>query len=1049
MEKQKTFHERQVGNKYRLVPVVLSLFLFLLIPLKGYSDESPMPEVVQQNSKVKGTVKDAHGEPVIGANVTVVGTSSGSITDMDGNFSVDAAPGAKIKVSFIGYKDQIVTVRKGISLNIVLEEDALSLGEVEVVAYGVQKKVSITGAISSMKGDDLLKTPAGSISNILSGQVTGISSVQYSGEPGADAADIYVRGIATWQDASPLIQVDGVERDMSQIDPNEIESVTILKDASATAVFGVRGANGVILITTKRGAQGKAKVSFSTSLGVNLRTKELEFANSYQYASYYNMMKVGDGGNPVFTDDQLTTFRDQTNPLLYPDINWIDYCMNKAAFQSQHNVNISGGTDNMRYFVSAGMFTQGGMFKQFNAGEDFDFDYKRYNYRANLDFDVTKTTLLSVNIGGRIEVKRTPESGEDQNQLFRKLYWAVPFAGAGIVDGNRVVSNSTYLPFTGADGLNSYYGKGFRTLTTNVLNLDLILDQKLDFITKGLSVKLKGSYNSEYATTKKATSSIAYYVPVTDDKGAVTFRKEGSDSQLSYSDGDFGKARDWYMELALSYNRKFGDHNVSGLVLYNQSKKYYPGGTYSYIPSGYVGLVGRVTYDWKTRYMAEFNAGYNGSENFAPGNRYGFFPAGSVGWVVSEEPFFAPLKKTLNYLKVRASVGMVGNDKMGSTRFLYLPGSYGYGSGSNQNTHGYYFGQNVNAIKPGAYEATSSNPDATWETSVKQNYGIDLTILNERLSISADYFVENRKDILVEPDYLPSILGMTLPVVNVGKAKNEGVELQLKWNDNLNKEFRYWANFNLSYATNKIVYMNEVAQDEPWMYKTGRRIGSRSMYKFWGFYDETADIRHQEEFGRAIADHGITLSPGDAVYVDLNGDGKINGNDYTRNIGFTDVPEYTAGLNVGFSWKNFDFSMQWTGAWNVDRMLSEFRQPLGDTQQKGLLLYQYENTWRSSEDTFTAKFPRITESHSKNNYAGSDLYLINASYLRLKNVEIGYNFDFPFMKKLKLSNCRLYVNGYNLLTFTGYDWGDPENRQSDRPNYPLTRVFNIGLKLGF
>lgn len=1049
MEKQKTFHERQVGNKYRLVPVVLSLFLFLLIPLKGYGDESPMPEVVQQNSKVKGTVKDAHGEPVIGANVTVVGTSSGSITDMDGNFSVDAAPGAKIKVSFIGYKDQIVTVRKGISLNIVLEEDALSLGEVEVVAYGVQKKVSITGAISSMKGDDLLKTPAGSISNILSGQVTGISSVQYSGEPGADAADIYVRGIATWQDASPLIQVDGVERDMSQIDPNEIESVTILKDASATAVFGVRGANGVILITTKRGAQGKAKVSFSTSLGVNLRTKELEFANSYQYASYYNMMKVGDGGNPVFTDDQLTTFRDQTNPLLYPDINWIDYCMNKAAFQSQHNVNISGGTDNMRYFVSAGMFTQGGMFKQFNAGEDFDFDYKRYNYRANLDFDVTKTTLLSVNIGGRIEVKRTPESGEDQNQLFRKLYWAVPFAGAGIVDGNRVVSNSTYLPFTGADGLNSYYGKGFRTLTTNVLNLDLILDQKLDFITKGLSVKLKGSYNSEYATTKKATSSIAYYVPVTDDKGAVTFRKEGSDSQLSYSDGDFGKARDWYMELALSYNRKFGDHNVSGLMLYNQSKKYYPGGTYSYIPSGYVGLVGRVTYDWKTRYMAEFNAGYNGSENFAPGNRYGFFPAGSVGWVVSEEPFFAPLKKTLNYLKVRASVGMVGNDKMGSTRFLYLPGSYGYGSGSNQNTHGYYFGQNVNAIKPGAYEATSSNPDATWETSVKQNYGIDLTILNERLSISADYFVENRKDILVEPDYLPSILGMTLPVVNVGKAKNEGVELQLKWNDNLNKEFRYWANFNLSYATNKIVYMNEVAQDEPWMYKTGRRIGSRSMYKFWGFYDETADMRHQEEFGRAIADHGITLSSGDAVYVDLNGDGKINGNDYTRNIGFTDVPEYTAGLNVGFSWKNFDFSMQWTGAWNVDRMLSEFRQPLGDTQQKGLLLYQYENTWRSSEDTFTAKFPRITESHSKNNYAGSDLYLINASYLRLKNVEIGYNFDFPFMRKLKLSNCRLYVNGYNLLTFTGYDWGDPENRQSDRPNYPLTRVFNIGLKLGF
>ena len=372
-----------------------------------------------------------------------------------------------------------------------MEEDSQMLGEVEVVAYGAQKKVSITGAISSMKGDDLLKTPAGSISNILSGQVTGISSVQYSGEPGADAADIYVRGVATWQDASPLIQVDGVERDMSQIDPNEIESITVLKDASATAVFGVRGANGVILITTKRGAEGKAKISFTTSAGVNVRTKELDFANSYQYADYYNMMKINDGEQPTFTDEQLVAFRDHTDPIMYPDINWIDYCMNKASFQSQHNVNISGGTNNMRYFVSTGLFTQGGMFKKLGADNNANFDYKRYNYRANLDFDVTKSTTLSVNIGGRVDTKRTPESGEDQNQLFRKLYWAVPFAGAGIVDGKRIVTNQEYISLNMVDGLESYYGKGFRNTTTNTLNLDMILDQKLDFVTKGLSLKLK------------------------------------------------------------------------------------------------------------------------------------------------------------------------------------------------------------------------------------------------------------------------------------------------------------------------------------------------------------------------------------------------------------------------------------------------------------------------------------------------------------------------------------------------------------------------------
>lgn len=1003
MEKQENFSGWRNPNVRRLLPAAILLCLFLSAPIKGYAEDRPMPETVQQGTvRVTGVVKDINGEPVIGANVMAVGTTVGVITDLDGKFTLDVPAGSKLKISFIGYKDQVVTLKKaGATLNIVLEEDSQMLGEVEVVAYGVQKKVSVTGAISSMKGDDLLKTPAGSVNNILSGQVTGVSSVQYSGEPGADAAEVYVRGIATYADGAsttPLIQVDGVERDMSQIDPNEIESVTVLKDASATAVFGVRGANGVILITTKRGAEGKAKISFSTSVGVNVRTKDLDFANSYQYADYYNMMSINDGGSQIFTDEQLAAFRDHTNPILYPDINWIDYCMNKASIQSQHNVNISGGTDKMRYFVSAGMFSQNGMFKQFKAADDFNFDYKRYNYRANLDFDITKTTLLSVNIGGRVEVKRTPESDEDQNQLFRKLYWAVPFASAGIVNGMYIKSNGDYLPFTGTDGLASYYGKGARVKTNNVLNVDLVLDQKLDFITKGLSVKLKGSYNSAYSNVKRSYASVASYTPIVADDGSISFRKSGSDSQLSYSDGDFGKARDWYMELALNYNRKFGDHNVSALALYNQSKKYYPGGVYNYIPSGYVGFVGRVTYDWKTRYMAEFNVGYNGSENFAPGNRYGLFPAGSLGWVISEEPFFEPLKDVVGYLKVRASLGLVGNDKNGSERFIYLPGKYGFGQ-----YDGYYFGQNVGNKKPGAWEASQTNPESKWETSLKQNYGIDFNILKDRLSVSVDYFIERRKDILTKPDYLPGILGMVLPPVNVGEVENKGYELQLKWNDQLSEDFRYWATFNMSYATNKIVYMNEVKQNEPWLYETGRRINSRLMYKFWGFYDETADARYQEEFGRPIADHGITLAPGDAVYVDLNGDGKLDGNDATRDIGFTDIPEYTAGLTAGFAWGKFDFSMQWTGAWNVDRMLSEFRRPLGDTNQKGLLLYQYENTWRSSADSFTAKFPRASSSHANNNYAQSDLYLVNASYLRLKNVEIGYNMDFPFLKKIKVN----------------------------------------------
>ena len=1004
------------------------------------ADKVMAVQLIHQQQTIKGIVVDASGEPVIGANVVVEGTTMGTITDFEGTFSISVPKNGKIKISFIGYKDQVLTPQSGKNLRVVLEDDSQMLGEVQVVAYGAQKKVSITGAISSMKGEDLLKTPAASMSNVLSGQITGISSVQYSGEPGADEADLYVRGIATWNNAKPLIQVDGVEREFSQIDPNEVESITVLKDASATAVFGVRGANGVILITTKRGAEGKAKISFSTSAGVNLRTKQLEFANSYQYASYYNDLQVNDGGVPTFTEEQLIKFRDHTDPILYPDINWIDYCMNKAAFQSQHNVNISGGTDRMRYFVSAGMFTQDGMFKQLAASDNFNFNYKRYNYRANLDFDATKTTLISVNIGGRIETKRTPESGEDQNQLFRKLYWAVPFAGAGIVDGKRVVSNADYLPFTGSDGLNSYYGKGFRSTTTNVLNVDLVLDQKLDFITKGLSFKLKGSYNTSYWTQKIASSSMAVYTPVLHDDGSIGYRKSGSDSQLSYSrnsNGE-GKSRDWYMEAALNYSRKFGDHNVTGLVLYNQSKRYYPGGTYDDIPSAYVGFVGRATYDYKTRYMAEFNVGYNGSENFAPGKRYGLFPAGSIGWIVSEESFFKPLKKVINYFKVRASVGMVGNDNNGNNRFLYLPDAY------ILNDDGYFFGTNAGNKKPGAYEASKSNADVTWEKSVKQNYGIDFSILNEKLNISLDYFKENRRDILSSPDYMPGILGMVLPIMNVGKTENKGYEFQLKWNDKIGDDFRYWANFNLSFARNKIVYKNEIEKNEDWLYETGRTIGSRLIYKFWGYYDETAEARYQEEFGRPIADHGLSLQPGDAVFADLNSDGVIDGDDASRDLGYVDTPEYTAGLNLGFSWKGW-----FTGAWNVDRMLSEFRQPLGDTQNKGLLLYQYENTWRSSADTYTAKFPRISKLAQANNYRASDLYLCDASYLRLKSVELGYNFNMPFMKKIKMNQCRLYVSAYNLFTLTDFMWGDPESRQSDRPNYPLTRVINLGLKVGF
>ncbi|MCD7937928.1 MAG: TonB-dependent receptor [Tannerellaceae bacterium] len=996
-----------------------------------------------------GTVVDnITGEPLIGVSITVVGKNLGTVTDIDGNFSIKVSEtNSSLNFSYIGYESQTIQVRNQTKLTVALEESLQMLEEVQVVAYGSQKKVSVTGAISSVKGDELLKTPTGSLSNALSGLVSGVSSVQYSGEPGADDAEIYIRGITTLNSSAPLIQVDGVEREFSQLDPNEIESITVLKDASATAVFGVRGANGVILITTKRGVQGKAKISVSTSAGVQVPSRLLKFANSYQYASFYNEAQANDGASPAeykFQPEVLEAFRTGSDPLLYPDTDWQDMLLKGGAFQSQHNINITGGVDNIRYFVSVGAFTQEGLFKTFETGYNFNFNYNRYNYRANIDFDITKTTLLQVNLGGRMESKNTPISDEDGNQLFRKLYWATPFSGAGIVDGKWIKTNADYIPNPGSDGLDSFYGQGYNNKTTNVLNLDFVLDQKLDMLTKGLSVKLKGSYNSSYGHIKRGSSSTPYYTPVLTSNGEVELKKSGDDSQVNYSTS-YEKGRDWYAEASLNYNRKFEEHSVGALVLYNQSKTYYPR-QYTDIPSGYVGLVGRVTYDWKTRYMAEFNIGYNGSENFAPGKRYGIFPAGSVGWVVSEESFMQDIKYYLNYLKVRASFGVVGNDKYYVSniqqRFLYIPDSYVLNSG------GYNFGTNNGSNQSGAYESAKSNQDVTWEKAYKQNYGIDMAFFQERLKVTADYFREHRVDILVKPLTYPGILGMSMPVVNMGIVDSQGYELSLRWDDKLRNGFRYWVAGNLSYAKNEVKESGEVPPNEEYMWQKGNPVGSYFVRKFWGFYDETADARYEAEFGQPIAEHAGGLEYGDCVYVDLNGDGVIDSDDIMK-LGYTNVPQYIAGLNLGFEWKGFDLSMQWTGGWNVSRLLQEtFREPMGDTHQKGLLLYQVEERW-TPETAATAKLPRATIEHKTNNYANSDLFLVNSNYLRLKNIEIGYNFRIKPFKKAGIENCRLYLNGYNLLTISKFKLGDPESRTSDRPEYPLTRVFNVGLKLGF
>lgn len=1096
--------------KKSVLPFALVCSALMLSPYVGGQAHAEVQNVLQAKA-VKGTVVDETGEPVIGATVLVVGgsASQGTITDMDGNFSINVKPGQKLKITYIGYDESIVAAKEGMKVQ-MKTSGAVSLNTVEVVAYGVQKKVTMTGAISSVKSDDLVRTSVGSVNNVLGGQLSGVTTVQYSGEPGDDAAEIFVRGKSTWGDSQPLIQVDGVERTMADIDPNEIESVTVLKDASATAVFGVRGANGVVLITTKRGSQGKAKISVSTSWTALSPTKMVEQASSLEYANFYNQMSENDYWQTAnlavangkyasleaymaekpfsksFSDAIIQKFATGSDPIRFPNTRWADYIMKDVTLQQQHNLNISGGTDRVKYFISTGYYSQDGLFKEFGANYDFGYQYHRFNYRSNLDLKATKTTTLSFNVAGNVSNADKPYTGSGAAGLIKQIYYATPFSSPGIIDNKLVYCTTDYtdglkLPFVGGDGM-GYYGKGFMQTNINKIQMDLVLDQKLDFITKGLSFKAKGSYNSAYTISKQGNCQVATYNPLVqyDEQGNViynadgtpyiVYRQNGNDTDPSYSASQ-GKARDWYLEGSFNYSRVFGKHTVNALMLYNQSKQYYYSNiSYPDVPRSYVGLVGRVAYDYANRYMAEFNIGYNGSENFAPGRRFGTFPAGSIGWIISEEKFWKPISKIASFFKLRASWGLVGNDKtLDKIRFMYLADPYitgSYGLVNNMSnwadTYGYLFGnaqsgtvQGTSSIA-GAYESIKNNPDIGWEKAFKQDYGFDLYFFGDRFKTTFDYYREHRTDILVRDATVPSSIGFTMPYTNAGETKAWGWELSLGYNDKIGKNFRFWGKLNLSYNQNEIIEMKEEPQKNDYMLAKGHRIGARSMYKFWKYYEgEQTKAEYEQTFGTPFPQQRITnLQPGDCVYVDLDGDGKIDPNDMTRDNGYTDDPEYMAGLTLGFNYKRLTFNMQLTGAWNVSRYITDvFRQPFycsSNTTQGGLLSYHVNNTWTPGVyESQDALYPRATWANAEQNYENSDLWEKDAKYLRLKTVSLSYDFINPTFKKIGMNKCEVTLSGYNLLTFTPYKWGDPETRASNAPSYPLQRTYTISLNVGF
>ena len=1035
-----------------------------------------MPTMVfAQNLTVEGTVLDESGEPLIGVSVLVQGQGTGGITDIDGHFRIqNVKQGTKLEFSYVGYLTQVQVV-KGRSMSITMQPDTKTLEEVVVIAYGQQKKVTITGAVSAVGGDELLKAPVANVANALQGKLPGISVVQHSGMPGDDAPTIRVRGTGSLNDATPLVLVDGVERPFGQLDPNEIADISILKDASATAVFGVRGANGVILVTTKRGAPGKASVTVSASAAVQQISQFVDFADSHTYGKLWNYTAITDalpmsqwpGTTNIanyndyantgikFSQDVMEHFRKGDMPTTFPNTDWIDYMMKNAAWQEQVNVNVSGGTEKVRYFVSAGFLNQNSLFKTFSKNDDETFKFNRFNYRANLDINVSKYSQLALTLGGRVQNRTTMGGGE--GFIFRYLQGATPYAGVGVDgEGRHIIADSNIVGKYDRDALSNYYDLGYQNESTNALNLDLQYKLDMSFITPGLDFKIKGSYNTDYTARKNRQNGfgtgVTYVATLVDGKEVL--RKENITWPLPYSEAKWGN-RNWYAEASFNYSRKFGKHNVGALLLYNQSKTYYPwdsdNSIYQGIPKGYVGLVGRVTYDYDTRYMVDFNIGYNGSENFAEGKRYGTFPSFSVGWIPSSEKFWEPIKKYIGYLKLRGSWGKVGNDNTNGARFLYLPGAWQFYTGtmtSNPDARGANFGTSgtwLQAVK----ELTAGNPNVTWETASKFNVGVDAAFINDRLTVNFDMFWEDRKDILVSNgSLLPAVTSLPSSYVNEGRVKNHGYELTLKWADQIG-DFRYQISPSIAFARNKVIEMLEVPPMYDYLSRTGLPVGQPFGYELFEFFNEGTAQRYKEAYGVDMPNQNIELKYGDAVFVDLNGDGIVDQNDQ-KPLGYTDNPEITWSVNASLNWKGLDFSMLWIGADNVSRSLNGyFRDQFGSTNTSALVQWVAENSW--TEDNPGAILPRISFNNRTHNNRDSRAWMINAKYVRLKNVEIGYTINKPKLVPL-LNYVRFYVSGQNLLTFADFKGNDPEAPGTGLDlgmRYPMTRVYNFGVQVNF
>lgn len=1010
-----------------------------------------------QNTRITGTVtRRTTSESLEGATISVKGTRVATATDKSGHFSLNApAPNGTLVISFTGLAPREVAFQGAGDINILLEESSNNvLSDVVVVGYGQQRRSAVTGAISTVNTKELVQSPVPDLSNALQGRVPGVITKQPSGEPGSDQAQIYIRGVSTFgATMMPLFVVDGIVRDyrdFSQLDPNEVESVSILKDASSAAIFGVKGANGVILVTTRRGKAGKMTTSYSFNYGLQKVTKYNNSVDSWVYATLFNEALLNDNQPLAYTNEQIDNFRKGTDPINYPNTNWEKLVLGGTAPQMQHNLSFNGGTDKARYFASLGYLDQDGLYSSLN--------YKRYNIRINLDLNVTKTTKASIDIAGRLEKKTAPTTGI--SGIFEHTLRNPPTIPA-------------YYPGVGYAQVGSYVNTlravdkaaGYNNTENNAIITTFSLEQQIPWV-KGLSLKGVLAFDKRMNYQKTWNDNVYTYTKNT---------STGNFDRSAYSNPSLRENyyQNYQTELQghINYINRFGKHGVSALVLFLQQER--PENSFYAGRSGYefsffdildqgpatnaAGAIteslggtkeryalrsaaARINYDFDNKYLFQASLRRDESERFAPDRRKGYFPAFSAGWVISKETFLESSSSWLDFLKVKGSWGRLGNDQIYAPHFLYLaqyqavPNIYAFG------------GNSLPGLDP-----TASNPIVTWETSTKTDVGLEGRIMQGLLAFEIDLFREQRDKILATRySSVPSSYGAPLPAENLGKVLNQGIELSLSHTKNINRDLTYTVRGNITYAKNKIQFAAEPANVSDTFKVKGHPVNSYYGYKAIGIIKDQATLN---SYNKTTA---FPAGLGDIMYEDINKDNKIDEGD-RQFLTNGNVPEIVYGFGGSVNYKGMELNFLFQGATRLHQQL---------TNNAGFAFFnggRVTSEWldRWTPDNPNGKYPKLTTNATAttNNYqipsapafgqGGNSFWIQDATYLRLKNVELSYTFRPAVLSKIGASQLRIFATGQNLLTFTKLHNVDPENQDGNGWYYPAMAVYNFGLNVQF